>query len=175
VADGDAEEFEVHGHFWLPSNSDKRIPGILTFDREQGGSLALIGSFSSESELFNESARAVSTIHGSSEKNDYTLIGCLTTHQSLQVISGLGRQQFSVNRIIEGALYTAGGPIEVDTLTVDYSYLLQWSGISGVQVSVTYNEQAGFVCGVSGTDTPSQVVQESVELGRLGRHSIEGP
>jgi len=141
----ESESFEVQGHFWLPAQPDKQIAGILKFDRDSGGTLSLIGNFRDENEMFSEPAQEVARIVGQTDKKLYTLDGCLTKQSSIQIFSGVGRQQFSVSRIIEGALYEPGEEVTVDTMTVSYTYLLNWTNLSGISTEITFREGvAGF-------------------------------
>ena len=41
------DHFEVRGHWWLPEQSDHKVPGILKFSAERGAELELLGSFRS--------------------------------------------------------------------------------------------------------------------------------
>jgi hypothetical protein len=38
------KQFVINGLFWLPERSDRKVPGILTYDPGGSSTLALIGS-----------------------------------------------------------------------------------------------------------------------------------
>jgi len=42
------EEFEEKGYWWLASDPDKEVPGILRYSPKDGISLELFGSFSGD-------------------------------------------------------------------------------------------------------------------------------
>ena len=139
-----SDQFEVQGYFWLPSDPDNRIAGILKFDRTAGGSLSLIGSFSDPKQMFDDETRTTSRILGSTEKKDYTLDDCITIRGSLQLFGGVGRQDLRVGRIIEAAVYEEDEPVTADSLYVDYTYLLNWTQFPGPSVSITERGNHGF-------------------------------
>lgn len=143
ASDADEGELEVDGHFWLPSDPDKKVAGTLTFNRDNGGSLSLIGSFADRSELFDESAKNISRIYGETDRKEYTLDACFATHSSISFFGGVGRQQFRVGRVVEDAHIEADMPVLIDRLIIDYTYLLNWTGISGTTFSITEVEGQG--------------------------------
>lgn len=166
------ENLDADGHFWLPDDPEHKIAGALTFSREEGGALSLIGSFATEEEMFSGPARQTSRIYGRTEKRHYTLDGCLTRHQSISLSGGVGRQRFHVARVIENALYEADENIDVDGLAVDHAELLAWTKMNGIETSITYEEDSGLK-DLTIRSHPVEDVVVELEGGRLKlQHSV---
>ena len=79
------ENIEYRGQWFLPA-SEKRINGILTYDKNEGSSLELFGSF--EHRLFNDSLNNGETIiHGiTSDSKQITLYRCFITKEIGEVL-----------------------------------------------------------------------------------------
>jgi len=71
------EKFELIGNWWLPSNPDNKIYGILTFDPDGDGQLTIYGVFG-EDEDFRKEMRA-DAILGDTYNDKITLINCIET------------------------------------------------------------------------------------------------
>jgi len=78
---------EWTGHWWLPDDSERAIPGILRYDPDDGLKLSLIGGF--EHRIFRplehgfavmEHSRSWPLIWGVADNKEVTLIGCLPIH-----------------------------------------------------------------------------------------------
>ena len=108
------------GYFWLPDRPEERVPGRLTFNTTDGGSLSLIG------ELAGREAQS-SRVLGEAEGAAYTLEDCLmalTRH-------GQGKQVLHVQRLVVGAFYEKDEPIEADRVSVQLTNLPYWAQSAG--------------------------------------------
>lgn len=78
------ESFEWVGHWWLPDDLEKKVPGILRYDGEGGIALLLIGGF--EDRVMSQSAYGIVSYHfenkkwyvirGMAEHREITLFDC---------------------------------------------------------------------------------------------------
>lgn len=170
-------DLEVHGEFWLPGADDKKVPGILTFSTEEGGSLKLFGSFTQE-DLHSDEARTkdYSRILGEDDKTGYTLDSCLRTRER-QTLGRGARQSFYVGQVIKDVWFARDEAIEAEMVDVEIDHLLTWTKITGITNEWTTDQEHG------GTVTERRIVgmqQEprTVELpfGRLElRHVVRPP
>ena len=79
-----AESMEWTGHFWLPDEPDKRVPGVLVWTPTEGLVLSLIGGF--EDRIIEHPSPGVSAlkgrirhwpvVHGLAENKIITLLDC---------------------------------------------------------------------------------------------------
>ncbi|QQQ75478.1 hypothetical protein IOD16_30980 [Saccharothrix sp. 6-C] len=136
-------DLEVHGEFWLPGTDDKKVPGILTFSAEEGGSLKLIGSFTEVNLLFEEApARDYSRILGRDDKAGYTLDGCLRTRET-QTLGRGARQNFYVGQVVKDVWFDKDEAIEAEMVDVEIDHLLAWTKISGITNQWTTEDELG--------------------------------
>lgn len=78
---------EWAGLWWLPDDSDERVPGVLRYDPEGGLSLSLIGAFEDRimshpiegMTMYHEGTRTWDVIHGAAEQREISLLGCVPT------------------------------------------------------------------------------------------------
>lgn len=136
-----SEALEADGEFWLPSDPTVKIPGTLRFSQDDGGTLSLIGSLSDHPGRQRRRGTQTSRIVGNSINRAYTLDGCFSIKQ--RTVGSNSRERFHVNRIIEGVHYDSDQPVEIDGLVVNYGNLLNWTSLSGVEISVKFEEVSG--------------------------------
>lgn len=136
-----SEALEADGEFWLPSDPDAKVPGILRFSQDDGGTLSLIGSLSDHPFLSRKRGTETSRIVGTTINRRYTLDGCFSSSQ--RTVGSNSRERFRVNRIIEGVHYEKDEEVEVDGLVVSYGNLLNWTSLSGVEISMQFEEVSG--------------------------------
>lgn len=149
-------EREVHGEWWLPEAPDKRVAGTLTFSREQGGRLLVLGSLRSlfdagetthedgvttvtMTEASLERSAVYPMIHGDSGAA-YTLIDCLVTQSQSGIFGGAAHEALHVSQIFKGVLYQPDAPPDADALTVRMKHTAHWTVKSGLTSSVVWAE-----------------------------------
>lgn len=164
-----SESLEADGEFWLPAEPDVKVPGILTFSQDGGGSLSLIGSLSDYPGKRKRRGTATSRILGTSINRRYTLDGCFSSSQ--RTVGRNSRERFHVNRIVEGVHYDADEAVEVDGLVLNYSNLLNWTSLSGVEISMKFEEVSG-VRELTISSKPLDDLETEIQQGKLIlRHS----
>jgi hypothetical protein len=114
------EPIDVMGYFWLPDRPELRVPGRLTFSTTDGGSLSLIGELAAPE-------TPLSRVLGDAEGVGYTLEDCLMALRS----RGQGKQVLHVQRLVVGAFYERGEPIEADRVSVQLAHLPYWAQSAG--------------------------------------------
>jgi len=114
------EKKEFEGIWFLPSNKEEKLRGILSFHSERGSTLKLIGGFNSKN--FNEEI-----IQGFANGGiEITLNKCTLIHP-------LGDTVYSVSRIFEGVLIDAESEIKFQEIASEIYNLNEWTGISGLK------------------------------------------
>lgn len=76
---------EWSGHWWLPGDSDRKVPGVLRYSPDDGLTLSLIGAFEDRIisrpvpgvTLVHDGSRTWDVIHGAAEQREITLLGCV--------------------------------------------------------------------------------------------------
>lgn len=148
------------GHWWLPSNPDERVPGVLTHTPDDGLSLSLIGGFDdrvySQPEVSNGVAKFDLNLahqierwpmmHGRAEGKDITLLDCLignTTRRGLNIGPGgtPEKQQVSPATGMIGVHLEDPDQAVFTQVQVSIENLTAWSGGSAFVERVGWNNE----------------------------------
>jgi hypothetical protein len=129
------ETFEYMGVWWLPENPDNQKSGILKYNPKEGASLELIGTFKSNDDIRAIDNKVLSspniilgvTVNG----KPITLYKCQEIKFILNLF-GLPKSTFSVKAIFIGNHFKNEEEIIFDFISVSYSNLEDWVGISGI-------------------------------------------
>jgi len=180
------EPFEVQGLWWLPEHEDHRVPGVLSWDPNRGGTLRLVGQLwpvvlldnelpSGQVQKYRDHSHdtdpSYPVVLGQAEKTEYTLLNGFQTMKrdwSLEQST----ETVHVNAVLEGAFFD-GPDIEVDRARFRMRDLAGWVDVSGLEVTHPRMDRTGeeFAI-VSATSLPDVVVPTTgpqVTLGhRLG-------
>ena len=127
------EEFKRLGYFWLPSDRDRKVPGILSIS--DGGiiKLEVLVPWNSQWVGFNENE--VKRIVGRVEKDGpVTLDGCLRKTISADAKSGLSKSIFDVSKAFIGAAYGDEENPRFNTVKFSVERLDNWLGITGLEI-----------------------------------------
>lgn len=131
-----SEEYRRAGYFWLPSNEEHKIPGILTI--RDGGEIKLkiIGHF----EVCMEKLIAPSTIQrivGLVEKDGYlTLDDCFYTKWNLPLGDIISISTLHANTAFSGIDFAQDEDVWLSTFIFSVECLDEWLGISGIRRSL---------------------------------------
>jgi hypothetical protein len=129
------DTLSLSGYFWLPDYPDNKIAGILDFSTEAGGTLQLIGSFTSLFDLSQGTVRDTKRVIGSNigETKYYTLDNCQQ--------AALGNSQsFYVGTVIEGYAFDRNESIDCDEIWLSLSNLQSWLNLTGIEYQMTVHE-----------------------------------
>lgn len=118
------------GYFWLPNDTEKRIPGTLTIEEDGSIQLELIGHFQNLGEDIDESR-----INGEVEELGLvTLDQCFYTSKPI-FLSEVQKAYLISNQAIIGAAYGSGEQLEFNGATFEIDNLDEWVGITGLVYS----------------------------------------
>jgi len=110
------------GHFFLPSNKDRKIPGILTFANDKGTNVELIGALSSP-------ASSHPIIHGYTSHGD-----SLTLYQTFDTNFSFGTNGFSTcnlyaRYLFKGLLFDSQNDLLFRKIRIKYNLLTDWLNV----------------------------------------------
>lgn len=128
-----AETLTKSGFFWLPSDSENKLPGTLTV--RDGGEIELevLGFFKGYQPL--KDAPPISRIVGIIEKDGYvTLDECLYTNSTM-TFGGISKAHVFVHRALFGIGYDEQEPVILDDFRFSVEGLEDWLGLSGIETT----------------------------------------
>lgn len=117
------DEFELRGYWYLPSDPDSKVAGILSFSIN-GIDLELFGLLGNDKYQGAQDAQDVDIILGDCEEK-VTLINGFQTALSF---GNRVKSQYTFNNMIIGRHFSKRGEISFHSVSVNYSYLEEWMG-----------------------------------------------
>jgi len=123
--------FEYDGIWWLPENPDKQVSGKLKFHPVKGLELQLIGSFKGLKSL-NIFLQPSIILGITSNGKMITLYKCYESRSHMSV-PGFLSSSFIVSFAFLGCHFEKEEEIRFDSLSLNYSHLEEWTGITGFQ------------------------------------------
>jgi ApeA N-terminal domain 1 len=132
------EEFDCVGEWWLPkgsdpANSEFKCFGTLTFSRDQGITLEIMGRLGGPKLPKNLVGEPAKMIWGKSEQGEViTLYECQNAGMTVGTVS---TESYIVGSVFvsKKAWFTPGEGITFTSLTLQYTHLAEWVGLSGFQ------------------------------------------
>ena len=138
-------KLRINGLFWLSSQADHRVAGILKFSRRRGGRLRLFGSFETlriatgHATVIGKKRPEEVRILGITESTLLTLEGCLCRSETMDVFGTQDRMptaDYAVSTVLVGChLRDAQSPL-VKAVQVQICNLEDWVGTTGVSQQV---------------------------------------
>lgn len=134
------ERFEIKGLWFLPSNKDKKVSGVLRFDPVEGSYLELIGSLDENISLqdFNSLDNGAIILGTSVDSESITLYHCyLSSREKKSVrneIAGPIKETFFVNFILNGYHFENEESFKFNTIASSLQNFDEWLDISGFQI-----------------------------------------
>ncbi len=132
------KEFKKSGFFWLPSNPEKKIPGILTI--LDGGKIELevVGLFDDSADGYFNNKDDLKRIIGHIEKDGLvTLDDCFYRNKNFS-FGGISKSLIHVHKVVSGVAYDKDEIISFNTFEFSIEGIDEWVGVSGIKV--TYPE-----------------------------------
>jgi len=129
------EQFEYRGTWFLPSNKELRLFGILTYDRKNGGKLELFGNFENKSSL--DGFKDEEIIQGvTSDSKRITLVNCFMTSLGEGRFYagkeyGTSSVKYEIEFILEGVHIDKKDDLKFQQLSAKIQNLDKWIGIHG--------------------------------------------
>jgi hypothetical protein len=132
---------EHKGLWWTPSNPDRRLHGTLTVSPVEGAHLEVMAP---DRCAVHGGVLQLSGIRGeiilgeSSEGEDVTLHGCFRTETRFGS-SGFPTSLYYVDTVFLGAHFHTPEEIKFNNLSIQFTHLDQWVGISGFDLNMQEN------------------------------------
>jgi hypothetical protein len=152
------DEFECSGMWWLPDRIENQAPGILKFGPAIGAELNLIKSFTNIENIFSLSNHEI--ILGNTTNGNVTLYRCFEIYQSIK--HGITSSKYQAMVTIIGAHFSKAEDIKFKRIKVNYKFLYQWAGLSGI-ISEQRNDGGMFI-GHQQIDPIKIMINEEYEL-----------
>jgi hypothetical protein len=139
------DSFTTKGVWWPAGQNDTAVGGVLTFSKDTGAELELLGVFVGESDpLFEGSSKIVLTpvIHGNTtDGKAITLLRCWQTHW--QVTGRLSTSRYRAAFVVIGTHCVAFEELRVSRLLLSFDQLPQWFGSTAIRQSISDSKGAG--------------------------------
>lgn len=138
------EDFKIIGEWFLPSNPDKRVHGTLEFIREEGITLEVYGSLTSD--IFIPEFNDQEIILGlTSKSKQITLYGCNMTKSGGATLvqgreSGKSSVTYSIRYALEGLYVNEPNELLFDKVSCEIFNLDEWVGISGFDMKPDFEK-----------------------------------
>jgi hypothetical protein len=146
------DEFELKGYWWIPENPKRQLYGNLSFDRESGFSLELMGMIREAGGIAEEEA----IIQGFTTKGkNVTLLDSYTT--SMQVhMPGIPVNELSCHYLFLGDVeFSSRQDIRFTSMIVNLTHLENWLGMIPFEMDFVVETPTGR--GVSARYQPTRV------------------
>jgi hypothetical protein len=120
------EDQAQQGLWWLPSQPDNRLHGVLTYEPNDWVKLSLIGGLGG-----NPSNFRAEMVAGLVQGAWVTLLGC--TQAGIKISSpGFESQQLFAQAILRGAAFETLDEVRFDQAIVELSHLGEWAMLTGM-------------------------------------------
>jgi ApeA N-terminal domain 1 len=125
----------LEGLWWLPSNPEEKIAGILSFTGDTRPTLRLIGAFTHAEQLSTGAYEITvpekhALIYGLCERHEITLVDCTTSRLSRSSVRQW-RHSLQARQLLVGIWLDQPEEACFDRIIVDVDNLLGWSGLTG--------------------------------------------
>jgi len=134
------EEFEYDGIWWLPEKPSNKVSGKLKFHPVEGLKLQLIGSFK-ELKNLHTFLQPLIILGITSNGKIITLYKCYESRSHISM-PGFLSSSFIASVAFLGCHFEKEEKIRFDFLSLNYSYLEEWTGITGFQFNIETDSEA---------------------------------
>ncbi len=135
-----SEPIEISGYFWLPGQSDQRLPGVLHVSETGKTTLDVIGVFGEAIAALTESSPDLRRIVGVVENGDLvTLEHCFYTNRNIS-FGGLSKSTIYANYFLRGVQYDEDEAIVFSKFSFSLEGLDEWLSITGLRVDHNWEE-----------------------------------
>ncbi|MCY3729255.1 MAG: hypothetical protein OXF97_09730 [Nitrospira sp.] len=151
------EEIKSSGYFWLPSSSEKKLPGTLTISDGGKIELEVVGLFDKTVQRLNSAIEEKDELEktfgqgiferivGQIEKHGLvTLDGCFYKHWH-PFSSGISKSLLHVSKALLDIAYVDREPLVFNALQFSVEGIDEWVGISGINVDRQIEEQTAII------------------------------
>lgn len=142
------EEIERSGHFWLPSDPDRQVPGKLTILDGGRIELEIRGLFDESIEglkhFFDAEDSRIEIIFGYVEKDGpVTLSDCFYTSRSISSVAPLKSRIFARTAIL--GIHYEDKAMTINTLQFSIEGIDEWVGINSIALEHNKNEKTSTI------------------------------
>lgn len=154
------DHFEVRGHWWMPGQSNDKVPGILKFSVDRGAELELLGSLRNifergkrierdgvvQVEMTEDALQRSGRyprLHGQAKGKLYTLDDCFATNWSWPIFGEGGSEIINVGRVLRGAIFEKGEALESTAISFTVTYLNHWLSETGIKEQWNFSTDGG--------------------------------
>lgn len=133
------DQYEYAGFWWIPENPDEKISGTIKFNSRDGAELKLIGALrkiKSSNDPYEEEIILGILTNG----KKITLYKCYRIRSTLS-IPGIITSVYEASVVLMGHHFEKEADIVFDSITINYSYLEEWVGLTGFHSSISKNSE----------------------------------
>lgn len=142
------DSIDSDGLFWAPGTPECKVAGRLRFLPNEGVSeLSLLGALRDESSFLSDRS-PYPRILGLAGKKLVTLDDSFQTSIDSHS-TGVRQERIHVGRILTGAHFDEGEPLEFEAVTVATDHLAEWVGRSGISTDYERDQASGLLTRVS--------------------------
>jgi hypothetical protein len=157
------EDLQFSGWWWLPDNEDKKVPGVMTFTKEEGIRLSLIGSFKDLPQLGSVEEHAL-ILRIAGEGKVVTLFDCMESTTRF-TSRGFLTQEFWARLGCTGAHFSTTEQARFHKASLEYTHLPDWVGASGFHPE--YDTEGGILTKYGLTYTFPDEVKAAIANGEV--------
>jgi hypothetical protein len=129
------EKSEYQGYWWLPDKAERKVPGTLKFDPDEGARLELLGSLKGV-EDFGSMLDPELILGLSSKREPITLQDCGETKSNMTIGQGFATSSFNADTVFVGDHFQSPTEVGFERLFVEYLHLDAWAGVSGFELRI---------------------------------------
>jgi hypothetical protein len=138
------DSFEYEGYWWLPENSENRVPGALSFDPDGGISLHLMGSLHMDERRPHEIRHDPLVILGQTtpEAMPVTLLRCHREQIRLRLPNfSHSSSRYEAEILLVGSHYESLETVHFNSLSANYTNLEEWLSVVPFALDFPRNEE----------------------------------
>ena len=133
---------ETSGYFWLPTDSEDRLPGTLQISGSGKVTLELIGTFGDWRLAFQDTKMQIHPLPSGERPNQERIVGivekggtvtldaCIPTGNSIQLPSGLSKSTYHAKFAFIGGNHDAGKKLMFSEVSLFVEGLNEWLSVS---------------------------------------------
>jgi hypothetical protein len=139
-----SEKIENIGYFWLPENTEQKLPGTLRLSESGKAFLEVVGHFGEQIDAINGSPN-LGRIVGILEKGELvTLDGCSYSNRNIS-FGGVSKCTIRANLALIGANFEKDHPLAFSKVSFSLEGLDEWLEISGIKVTLNLEETSAVI------------------------------
>jgi hypothetical protein len=156
------QDFEIHGHFWLPCTPHEKVAGVLHHSNGQIH-LTLLGQLGPPQEIFKPQSFTPDVVLGQSYKGTLvTLLKCRQSFSERSLTHDTGQSQLVVSILLVGVHRGDEADPEFHGITGSFSNLEEWVGHNPFTTNYRKSEATGGFTGHTTEYAPLDTISFTV-------------